>query len=380
MKNVIRVIDIVLIHLHGFLEMSAMEVDNQPLVDPFLIVNEELHDLIYQHFTGKKVMELSKVCRQWGDEIGFSHTAMGKVKLVYDTMSPEFATKDVTAILTSERRYCNVKLSFLEIPKESLQLQVVQKIAPWVKDLNVWMSLIGDVDLKFPRVEKLLITNCNYKPILDGVTPNKLKTLLIHLDLEVQPVKDFLMKCSKLQELHVISYFAVGVFETEAAFPFKLKTFDYTNYASMMPNVISNFEKFLFSQSSSLQHLVLSYCPIVLVKAALKSLPLLKELKLYSLSTFETLQFSVNPSVEILTLNDDLDFFVGLLKALPNLKTLKLSKIRSNTDVDMIASAAMNLREVTYENKDINVKDYYATLKQTNPKINQNIEWNLCST
>jgi len=43
--------------------MSAMKVD-QPLVDPFLIVNEELHDLICQHFTGKEVKDLSKVSKQ----------------------------------------------------------------------------------------------------------------------------------------------------------------------------------------------------------------------------------------------------------------------------------------------------------------------------
>jgi len=52
--------------------MSAMEIDDQPLVDPFLIVNEELHDLIYQHFTGKEAMNLSTVSKQWKYNIGVS--------------------------------------------------------------------------------------------------------------------------------------------------------------------------------------------------------------------------------------------------------------------------------------------------------------------
>jgi len=45
-----------------FSKINEMEVDE--LKDPFLIVNEELHDLIYQHFTGNEVMNLSKVSKQ----------------------------------------------------------------------------------------------------------------------------------------------------------------------------------------------------------------------------------------------------------------------------------------------------------------------------
>jgi len=80
--------------------MSAMKVD-QPLVDPFLIVNEELHDLICQHFTGKEVKDLSKVSKQWKYDIGVSPAAMKKIRFVYNTKSLGFASKDVTAILTS---------------------------------------------------------------------------------------------------------------------------------------------------------------------------------------------------------------------------------------------------------------------------------------
>jgi len=359
-------------------EMSAMEIDDQPLVDPFLIINEELHDLIYQHFTGKEVIDLSTVSKQWKFNIGVSPAAMKKIKLVYNLLSHGPASKDVTAILASEHRYSNVSLFNVQIPRttRNQQLQVVKKIAPWVKNLEVAYSEIGDIDLKFPRVEKLILNWSRInQPILDGVTPSKLKMLKINL-IENMQIKAFLMKCIKLEELSVKDEFPKSIFETEAAFPFKLKTFEFiSSYLSMKPNIISYFEKFIFSQSSSLQCLILRRCNMDFAEAALKSLPLLKELKLYDPTSLVARQSSVNTSVEDLTLIDTPDSVLELLAALPNLKTLKLEWIFDNTEIDRIASTAMNLRGVKFKRSRINVQDYYATFRQNNPNVNQNIEW-----
>jgi len=303
--------------------MSAMEIDDQPLVDPFLIVNEELHDLICQHFTGKEVKDLSTVSKQWKYSIGVSPAAMKKVTFVYRDLTPR-SKENVTTILASERRYSNVKLDNLHFLRttriQQLQYDVLEKIASWVKNLEAVDSKIGDIGLKFPRVEKLKLFRGSIKPILEGVTPNKLKTLRISLDKEegIQPFNVFLMKCSKLEELYLSNGNSASVYGTVAAVPFKLKTFDYTNYAPMTTNAIHNFEKFMLSQGSSLRFLILRRCQTDFVEAALKSLPLLKTLMLYDLSFSEPRQFSVNPSVEILALYTS---YANILAALPNLKT-----------------------------------------------------------
>jgi len=363
--------------------MSAMEIDDQPLVDPFLIINEELHDLICQHFTGKEVITLSTVSKQWKYNIGVSPAAMKKIKLVYDTQSSGFSSKDVTAVLTSERCYYNVKLYWLSIPKRTRscyeQFQVVEKIAPWVKNLEVYNSTIGDIGLKFPKIEKFELIRSSINPISNGITPNKLKALVILLTAEeMQSYNEFLTKCSKLQELCIYNSSSVSFFETEAAFPFKLKTFKFcSNNYPMKPSVIVNFEKFLLSQSSSLQCLKLIYCNIEYMVAALKTLSLLKELDLFNLPALEELRLTVNHSVEILTLHDfDNLNLLELLVALPNLKILKLYwNKRYNSDIDMIASIAMNLREVTFEGSFEDVEEYYATFRQNNPNANQQIQW-----
>jgi len=363
-------------------EMSAMEVDNQPLVDPFLIVYEELHDLIYQHFTGKEAMELSTVSKQWKYNIGVSPAAMKKIALVYDAETPR-SKKDVTAFLTSERRYVNAKLENLNILRtttrnQQLQYDVVEMIAPWVKDLNVEFSTIGDIDLKFPRVEKLELTWSSNKQILDCITPNKLKTLVIILDYEeeeMQQIKDFLTKCSKLQELHVFDSSTDCLWVAGAAFPFKLKTFMFSsNYASKTPNVISNIVKFLLSQSSSLHCLMLCRCAMDLVEAALKSLPLLKELELSNLTASTPRQLTVNSSIEKLTLFSQPRRLVEFLAPLPNLKILKLQWLY-NTEINVIASTAMNLREVAFQRSRVNVEEQYAAFQQANPNVNQQIQW-----
>jgi len=360
--------------------MSAMEIDDQPLVDPFLIVNEELHDLICQHFTGKEVKDLSTVSKQWKHSIGVSPAAMKKITFVYDSKKSR-SKEEVTAILTSERRYSNVNLENLRIPRKTRscheQCVVVEKIAPWVKNLDVWLSKIGDLDLKFPKVEELTLIDSTNKPILDGVTPNKLKMLMISMnDDEVQPFKDFLTKCRKLEELHMYDCSSVHVFDSEVKNHFKLKTFHFINLAPMTPNVIHNFEKFLLAQSSSLQYLVLWRCGMDLVEVSFKSLPLLKELKLFEFSASKDLHFTVNPSVETLMINNHKTFMLlEFLTALPNLKTLRLSIIKTNAVIEMIASIAINLRKVIFLKSLVNIKEHYATFRQTNPNVNQQIQW-----
>jgi len=159
----------------------------------------------------------------------------------------------------------------------------------------------------------------------------------------VQSLKD--LKCSKLKELKMYDCSAVHVFDTEVKFNFTLKTFGFMYLAPMTPNTIHNFEEFMLAQSSSLQCLVLWRCGMDIVEVSFKSLPLLKELKLYYLSASEDLHLTVNPSIEILALDYHYNSVQHLLVALPNLNTLELPIINF-TVIETIA-IAMNLREVT---------------------------------
>jgi len=367
--------------------MSAMEIDDQPLVDPFLAVNEELHDLICQHFTGKEVKDLSTVSKQWKYSIGVSPGAMKKIALVY--VSRYNRSKDMTEILTSERRFVNVKLGLVKIPRitRNQQLQVVEKISPWVKDLEVNHSLIGDVGLRFPKVERLnVLQMANFTTsIINSVNATKLKVLCICLmyDKDIQPIVDFLMKCKNLEELHLMCYQKAYILDTK--FPFKLKSFVFDHYLPLETPDLPSYEKFLQAHST-LQYFQLHEYTTDTLRIALKSLPLLKKLKLSStLSIMPVVrQLPLSPSVLHLECQKiSPNALSVVLAALPNLRCLQLDQM-CNKMIQVIASNAMNLNETFFKiysetfvskTSSIDVINYYETLKLRLPNINQQIQF-----
>jgi len=365
-------------------EMSAMEVDNQLLVDPFIALSVYVHDLIWQHFTGKEAMDLSTVSKQWNYNIGVSSAAMIKIMLVYDA-----ASKDVTPILTSQRRYYDVKLKGLSIPRKtrscSGQLQVVEKISGSVKDLEVVESTIGDFDLAFPKLEVLkycdnMLCGSSIRSILNGVTASKLKVLEMRNVYDIQYLKKILMKCNKLEEFKLGGLStALWFFASEAAtFPFKLKKFTISFYfPEWTPNMLTYFEKFLQTQSSLLQCLRLLSCNTNLLAASLKLLTSLKELEIYY-PIASDFRFPVNSSVgSLICLNCSVDSLQSILTALPNLKSLTVANyiIITSNMIDTIASFALNLHTVVYQKCNINVEEYYEALKIQRPEVNQQIQW-----
>jgi len=371
----------------NFSEMSSMEM--QQLMDPFLIINEELHDLIYQHFTGEEVKKLSEVSKGWKYGIGISTAAMKKILFSYEpTMSMLFNWEDVEQFFQlSQRRYYNVKLFSVYIPKRTRshyeQFQVVEKISGSVRFLEIgYFCSIGDVGLQFPKLEKigLEMSWSSSRPILGGVTASKLKRLDIELDDEddLLQFQGFLMKCNKLEEFSLSDHRSEhSIFGAGLTFPFKLKKFsmDTIKWNTLWtPTALQKFEKFLKSQSSSLQVLKLHYCTYDLLEIALKSLTLLKDLNLYM--TFKPRQLmAVNTSVESLNLRSNSPALQSpIIPVLPNLQTLNIGWIHKNT-IEVIASTLMNLRSVIYFYSDMNVIQYYTTFRQMNPNVNQNIQW-----
>jgi len=282
----------------------------------------------------------------------------------------------------SERRYYNVKLWAVNIPKRTRsnyeQYQVVEKISESVRVLRVYNSTIGDIGLKFPKLEELFVPYKmswkSTKQILNGVTASKLKSFIGKtLKSESNELKAFLMKCNKLENLFIMDSTKNGFFEAEALFPFKLKVlFLNANFftASMLPN----FEKFLRSQSSSLEYSLILNFNTDIVEIVLKSLPLLKFVGLLMHNELEPRELPLNTSVMKLFVKSNISFLSIILAALPNLRTLVFDEIDDIHMVDIISSS-MNLQNVHYKKSNVDVAEYYATFRQMNPNVNQIIQW-----
>jgi len=383
-------------------KMSEMELENQPLEvavepleDPFLALGVDvIHEHIYQYLTGNDVKRMLMVSKQWKLNIGASPTAMKKIWLNYDTnsnCSRSLQSLDIEAILSSECRFYYVKLRNLNISdgKESQHFQLLEKISGSVrelhvggsvKDLKVGGSVIDDVELSFPRLERLsllgLLSWSTMKSILHSITADQLKQLYIANFCADPRFRAYLMRCNKLEDLTLYGDLQTFSFLKSEGVPFKLKKFSFytSSYAEFMtPATLSTIKKFLRTQSSSLQRLEIFCCSLDVVNIALKSLPLLKELKVYKPSGSRKL--FVNTSVEVLSLiYTDPRYVSSLLTALPNLTALKITLIDHHSYIDLIAMS-MNLRRVTYSSSFFNVNQHYAMLMEMNPNINQNIEW-----
>jgi len=260
---------------------------------------------------------------------------------------------------------------------------LLEKISGSVRELHLGGSVIDDVELSFPRLEKLsllgLSIGSTMKSFLHSIAASKLKQLYIGnlWPANFRLLTNFLKKCNKLEDLAMYGdLLKFSFLDSEEAFPFKLKKFSfYTSFYAeyMTPEDLSIIDKFLRTQSSSLQRLEIFCCSLDIVDIALKSLPLLKELQVYKPTGSRKL--FVNTSVESLSLiYSDPGYVSTLLTALPNLTALKLTLIDHHSYIDLIAMS-MNLRRVSYSSSYFNVNQYYAALKQSNPHINQNIEW-----
>jgi hypothetical protein len=357
-------------------------------MDPFIIIDPFLHELVLQHFTGSEVLETaSLVSPDWSEIVGESKTCMNKVKFLYQVWRHQFysSTEVFQCAVDSWRRYQHVVVE-LGVNDDSRQFwKFLESHCGSVVSLkieNVQKHSQRDFEIKFPNLEtfrafaideKALIT------ILKGT--EKLKDLFVFTgEVSVdQLVIDSLISCletnKRLEELYLKNMNFLKIFEEELSVKFRLKSLKLLN-TTTDNSVASNIEiillKFLTQQSSSLETFFFEFSSEQVSEMAFGGLPAVTSLGLLNVSTAILEKNLKIKNLEI-PFTEDFPSIKKFIDASPNVEALFVANV-TNELIDYLAWNFMKLTYLNFKMIGVEVEEYYEALKNEHSDVNQEIE------
>ena len=365
-------------------------------MDPLVIIVEELHDLVFQHFLGQDVKNAFLCSKNWNVIVSESKVCMSKIKIDFSYTREDNVVNDQIRKLynfyvrAGPRPYQNLDINVkkgitAEIPKECFQ--ILELMIPFLTDIVLMNVIASDIDVGnkflFPNLQYLRIEFCSQR-IYDVFLKSSKNLISLELSSEDIPIEIALLFCLKtntnLKFLHCRVNVFHMIFKTDVAdlFKFQLEKFFYEteqDYHQTGAVTHENFLKFLKNNCLNLEVIELQTADTNIVNCIINEMKYVREVVIRMLTKNSDINFNKNRSVELLEVNyiKTVDELKPFIDCLPNLKTLNVAEL----DSDMVFYAAtylVHLTALTYEMIDLNTMEYYENLKVTVPNINKNID------
>lgn len=365
-------------------------------MDPLIIIVEELHDLIFQHFLGQDVKNAFLCSKVWNQIISESKLCMSKIKIDFCYSRENLVVDDQLRDLyhyyqiNGPRQYQNLDINMKKgisagLPKECFK--IFELMIPFLNDIVLINVIISDIDVSnklfFPNLQYLRIEFCSQK-INDVFLKSSKNLISLELSSDDIPIEIAILYCLKtnpnLKFLHCRVNVFHMIFKTDVAdlFKFQLEKLYYESeqeYYQCGPVVHENVLKFLKNNCLNLEVIELQIADTNIVNCIINEMEHVREVVIRMLIKSSTFNFTENTTVELLEVNyiKSVEELKPFIDCLPNLKTLNVAEL----DSDMIFYAATNLEHLTaltYEMIGLNTIEYYENLKVTVPNINKNID------
>jgi hypothetical protein len=331
-------------------------------MDPIEKLVPELHQLVFQHFSGSDFIKCSTVSTKWNEVLTSSDQMMSKVNLLLnDKPETNFDRKVYRIFRHSKRCYKNSRVEFswnqrnlwytkkkiLKHIAESLEDLVVR--GPWEQKLNI------PRDIVFPKLKSLKLVVLNGDDIRSclGLTPSCLQELEI-MCYDILFDKPLPAMTAKLTSLDLF-----------------VTCVDYTDLRKCQQNL----KVFFGSVSSTLKYLSISF-PVSYdnFELVLKDMKDLESLSILSEQLTHAYQFR-NQTISTLELQQvGLHSFIGL-RAFVNLQKLQLNtcdkKVLKKV-LRRIKKDGVRIEMHTWWGTELPV-DVYETLKESDPSIPRNV-------
>lgn len=240
---------------------KKLKFDESMMQDPFSFSEERPYNTVLEYLSGKDLLSLTEVSRQWNQLIGQSQEAMNKIRVIInENWSREF---DIEDLIDSERQYKHIKITSLLRRRDHVH-QFFDKFAYSLVsiDSRYDFEMKG---LQLPQLEWLAIRG-PYKHIfledslLDSVI--NLKTLIIEGStrfpnnivccLKVNPgLEELVLECGATEDLFKCMSHPVDI---------RLKTLKLDKVSFPISHIEANIGKFLGTQLNSLEELKLMNC------------------------------------------------------------------------------------------------------------------------
>lgn len=150
-------------------------------MDPFENLEDDVHSMILQHFSGIDVMVSSEVSQKWYEKIGSSKLAMSKIAL--NTYNPD-AVIPVKVFKSSQRKYSSIFIKCPSFVGITIQEKLLKEFAPSLTHVKLGLiSKMFDLPTQdFPMLRALEMDGLsreNTKKFFVYFANNKLEKLAL---------------------------------------------------------------------------------------------------------------------------------------------------------------------------------------------------------
>lgn len=192
--------------------------------DPFAVkeFDENLQQLIFQHFNGTELMILSEVSKFWHERT--AETEICKVQLKLDFPSFELDELDFETINKSKRKYKKVTVDSHSIP-DATSLNVLRKFSDSVEELTIgfkspkYVCTHESSPVLYPKLKKLeiLLATVEVQSWLRGTLIDQLEELILKdmpwgksdwwkEDVDFSNMLEFILKQKNLKRLDIADH------------------------------------------------------------------------------------------------------------------------------------------------------------------------------
>lgn len=378
-------------------------------MDPFVNVPLDLHSLIFQHLAGNDIKEMFEVSEDWHEKTAKSPICMNKIKFSMSSWKRSIGTKQqesadkIETLQNSTRNYKSVAIDCRFDKNLSLQFwKFLEVLSDDLVELKIKSCKLDDpTPLKLKkleilkltcaptRVRNLLITSTrNLKRLkLKMVSPLIWSSMRSDRDSS-DSIRKFLSTNHELKDLELhggmqYNTFFDADFSLEEKKPkFNLKNLKVKNgmrLALISEQNEENLINFLKTQSSTIEKFFIDVCRQNVIQHVFNHMPLLTSLHIDTMMMDEfkvkDLQLMLNERIVDLSIpyvsqqEDIIDF----LSMTPNLHTLFVAHLSHET-MEFIAFNLNSLRILKFRYDEIDCEDFYETLRDENPDVNQDIQ------
>ena len=367
---------------------------NLETFDPLVMIPEELHDLVIQHFDGNDVLKASEVSKDWFNLTTASKKCVSKLKLMiisYKNISEKMKLQmldDMKMLQDSARRYQHVQLTGDYNDRDTRwQLSMGMECANLLKAHAESITSLMIHDIRTNRYESEVIPLVNLEHLeYSGEDQGPFKHLhsliltatcnLKYLDAQAydQNLRECLKQNTKLEELRLSDEMVKDLFVTDLAdkIKFKLKNLISKTIENLRYNE-HNYIKFLASQGESLEFIKLHFTSSNVISTVFKEMKVLKRVELWD---FKGGERYIEPTENVFQLELHYipwDKMILLLRALPNLEWLRIDHLNKHI-VEFAANNLFKLKLIIY-NKDSDQTsiEYYEELRLSTADVNKDI-------
>ena len=352
--------------------------------DPFVMMNEELHDLVLQHLDA----EASEVCLAWCDHICYSKDCMKNFVVSlnshFNQIGAEKQDEVVEIIKNSRRKYQNLQISNCDAETTEKCLQLIKHYETnWVSLKICWMKVsdfleIPDISLSnLEQLELEIVTQDVYIKLIKDT--QKLKKVLFQVgcsDEQRQHVIDCLERNKELKDLKFLAQIFACVFSEDVSkvFKFKLQSFIVSDVEKISKIIQLNFTNFLKTQKNCLQYISIGDMQASIVNLLFREMRVLQTINLGNIHNLLELSLTENTSIITIKLPylDDEESLQKLLLASPNCEELYCKVIKRQL-LDFVILNMKQLKVLSSKNPiDVELIDYYE--KITDANVNKNIK------